>query len=218
LPAATQRLVALLALRGGALSREYVAGVLWIDHSQGSANASLRTALWRLKRLCAPVIDVSPTYLALSHDVALDVQEITEVAKHLTAGDATCSDGDLHTLMRAGELLPDWYDDWVVIDRERFRQTRLHALDSICNVLTRQGRYGLAVEVGLTAIAAEPLRESAHRAVMRAHLEEGNPGEALRQYELCRRLLHGLGLEPSIELEGLRTRCRRRDAVVTAVG
>ena len=40
-----------------------------------------------------------------------------------------------------GELLPDWYDDWVLLERERFRQLRLHALDALCDDLTRAGRH-----------------------------------------------------------------------------
>jgi hypothetical protein len=33
-------------------------------------------------------------------------------------------------------------------------------------------------------VAAEPLRESAHRALIKAHFAEGNPGEAAHQYRL----------------------------------
>jgi len=74
----------------------------------------------------------------------------------------------------------------------------LHALDTLCERLTTGGRLEEALEAGLCAVAAEPLRESAHRAVVRVHLEEGNTAEAIRQYRLCRRLLkEQLGVEPS---------------------
>src|SRR4029077_18810447 len=57
---------------------------------------------------------------------------------------------------------------------------------------------------GLAAVAGEPLRESSHRAVIRAHLADGNVAEAVRQYRLCRRLLNDhLGLEPSDQTDGL---------------
>ena len=59
----------------------------------------------------------------------------------------------------------------------------------------------------MAAVAVEPLRESAHRAVMRVHLAEGNRNEALRQYELCRRALAPVGLMPSAETVTLRGRC-----------
>ena len=47
-------------------------------------------------------------------------------------------------------------------------------------------------------MAAEPLRESAHRRVMQVHLAEENPSEALRQFDAVRVLLRDqLGIAPS---------------------
>ena len=126
-------------------------------------------------------------------------------------------DEDIDELMLAGDVLPDWYDDWIVIQRERFRQARLHAL-RLRRTLVHRGRYESAIDVGLAAVAGEPLRESAHRAVILVHLAEGNRSEALRQYELCRRLLkEQLGLEPSPETERLRAQCGARDGAVMAI-
>ena len=57
---------------------------------------------------------------------------------------------------------------------------------------------------GLAAVAGEPLRESAHRALITAYLAEGNRSEALRQYRFFRHLLADeLGLEPSPLMESL---------------
>ena len=80
----------------------------------------------------------------------------------------------------------------------------LRALDALCERLTGAGRLALAMEVGLASVAGEPLRESAHRAVIKIHLAEGNKAEALRQYRLYRNLLHErLGLSPSAQIEKL---------------
>lgn len=76
-------------------------------------------------------------------------------------------------------------------------------------------RFSEAFDAGMTSIAADPLRESAHRAVVRLHLAEGNVGAAVRQYELCRRLLdQQLGIEPTQLMDEL---VHRRRRVVTAV-
>jgi len=101
-----------------------------------------------------------------------------------------------------GDLLPDWYDDdWILLERERFRQLRLRALDALCARHLDAGRHGQALEAGLLSLAGEPLRESAHRALIRIHFAEGNTVEALRQYRLCRRVLHDqLGIEPTQQL------------------
>jgi DNA-binding SARP family transcriptional activator len=199
LPLSGQRLVAFLALRHRALQRVFVAGTLWLDSSQDAANASLRTALWRLRRLGCDLVDATATHLALSGSIAVDVHEVTAAAARVTGEGSTDERGDdREVLIVADELLPDWYDDWVVLDRERFRQIRLHALETLSETLSRRGRYGEAVEAGLRAVACEPLRESAHRAVVCAHLAHGNRIDALRQYELFRRMLDDqLGLAPS---------------------
>jgi DNA-binding SARP family transcriptional activator len=55
--------------------------------------------------------------------------------------------------------------------------------------LIGQGELSMAIDLGLRAVAIEPLRESAHRLVIRAHFAEGNRTEAVRQYEACARLL-----------------------------
>jgi DNA-binding SARP family transcriptional activator len=103
-----------------------------------------------------------------------------------------------------GELLPGWYDEWVLLERERLRQLRLHALEMLADKLTTVGRYGEAVQVAYAAVRAEPLRESAHRAVVRVHLAEGNLAEAGRAYAAFRDLLADeLGVVPTILMEDL---------------
>jgi DNA-binding SARP family transcriptional activator len=95
-------------------------------------------------------------------------------------------------------------EDWVLIERERFRQLRMRALEAACRRLTEEERLDEALEAGLMAIAAEPLRESAHRMLVLLHLAAGNAVEARRQYQLCRHLLRSqLGLEPSERMREL---------------
>jgi DNA-binding SARP family transcriptional activator len=207
IPPGAQRLIAFLALERVPMNRLYVAGALWIDSNQEAANANLRTALWRLKRLPYRLVDATATHVSLASDVVVDVHGVGEIARRVSTNDLGWEEDEVDCIVMAGELLPDWYDDWLVIERERLRQARLHALETICDALSHSGRYGKAIEVGLAAVACEPLRESAHRAVIRAHLGEGNSHEALRQYDLCRHRLEILGMEPSHELEKLRRRC-----------
>src|SRR5262249_8981933 len=107
-------------------------------------------------------------------------------------------------LSRFGDLLLDWYDDWILVERERFRQLRLHALEVICERLASARKFGQAVEAGVAPRTSEPLRESAQRVLIRVHLAEGNQVQALRQYESYRRQLYDeVGLEPSPQMEQL---------------
>jgi DNA-binding SARP family transcriptional activator len=210
LPVTAQRVLVFVALHERPVQRSYVAGSLWLDSPEERAHASLRSALWRLRRCDQRLVETSGVQLALGRDIDVDLRESQLLAmRALDVSDRGAVDIDAAAF--EGDLLPDWYDDWVLIERERYRQLRLHALDALCERLARDGRLDEALVLGLAAVAAEPLRESAHRAVVRIHLAEGNAGEAIRQYRLCRRLLsEQLGVEPSkrmLELvEGLNAR------------
>lgn len=111
---------------------------------------------------------------------------------------------DLASLRQCGDLLPGWYDDWVLLERERARQLQLHVLEIVANELIGLGRLAAALEFAMRALQMEQLRESAHRLVIRVHLAEGNVCEARRQFECCRRILRNeLGVHPSDQLRDL---------------
>jgi DNA-binding SARP family transcriptional activator len=201
LPLSAQRLLAFVALHERPLPRSFVAGSLWLDSSEERANANLRSALWRLHRSGQRVVECDGQRLALGRTVIVDLREADALAHRVLSGDAGL---EIEPSALGGELLPGWYDDWILFERERFRQLRLRALDALCDRLTEARRFDAALEAGLAAVAGEPLRESSHRAVIRAHLADGNAAEAIRQYRLCRRLLKDqLGLEPSDQTDGL---------------
>ncbi|MFK4123071.1 BTAD domain-containing putative transcriptional regulator [Streptomyces longwoodensis] len=65
--------------------------------------------------------------------------------------------------------------------REHFHQTRLHALEAISRRYRRAGRMCEALVYAMTAVEAEPLRESAHREVTAVHLGEGNVAPSPRR-------------------------------------
>jgi DNA-binding SARP family transcriptional activator len=212
-PLSAQRVVAFLGLNPGRVSRIFVGGHLWTLAREERAAGALRTALWRLGRPASMFVRCEGQWLSLSPDVEVDVADAARIARQLLDGaDAATCETAFTGLRGAGELLPDWYDDWVLIERERFRQLRLHALERLCLDFSGEGRYAEATEAGLAAVASEPLRESAHRALIEAHFAAGNPCEAVRQYEICRRLLRrDLDLAPSAVLEGLIGHRRRRE-------
>jgi DNA-binding SARP family transcriptional activator len=203
-----QRLVAFVALQDRAVRRLHASGVLWSDTSEQRANSSLRSALWRTPSPGGrPLIEATSTHLWLNPEVEVDFRRI--VSRAVSILDL---EDDDHGAPQLGgqlrqfgdDLLPDWYEDWVLVERERFRQLRLHALEAICQHLTDVGRYALALEAGLAAVACEPLRESAQRQVIRTHLMEGNVTEALRQYRGYARLLADeLGAVPSPSMDRL---------------
>jgi DNA-binding SARP family transcriptional activator len=212
LPAAAQRLVALLALQPRPVHRLHAAGLLWPDTSDARALASLRSALWRAGAITGGLIDADDHQLQLADGVAVDFRHVSERARAVIAGREPVAESDLALLDRAGELLPDWYQDWVLTERERFRQLRLHALEALSAQLVEEGRYAEAADAASAAISADPVRESAHRALIVVQLAEGNTGDAIRQYRLFRRILaERVGMAPSSAMERLMGSLRRRD-------
>jgi DNA-binding SARP family transcriptional activator len=141
--------------------------------------------------------------LWLADGVDVDLWEAERVAGVLCSIDPPTEPPSGLDLLRA-DLLPDWAEDWLVLEQESFRQQRLHALETGAGLLCRHGRFTHALDAALAAVRAEPLRESAHRRVIEVHLAEGNHAEALRQYDGYRRLLAAeLGLPPSENIRGL---------------
>ncbi len=203
-PAAGQRLIALLALKRRPMFRQEVAGILWPESSEESAGGCLRTALWRVRCSASTLIVAAGSHLELSSSVRTDVATIVRDARRLL--DPHCALDDLvpEPWRLAAELLPGWYDDWVIFEQERFRQLCLHALDALAARLLAAGRHGAAVEAAYTAIRADPLRESAQRLLIQIHLAQANVMEACRSYGVYAKALGAqLGISPSAELAAL---------------
>jgi DNA-binding SARP family transcriptional activator len=203
LPRSVQRLVAYLSLSRSP-ARTVVAGQLWPDVPDARAHSSLRSAVWRLQKAAPGVVAVSGGSLALARGVRVDVRELTEWA-HGVLDPRSDIDGVMPPdVGQAGELLPGWFDDWVLLERERLRQLRMHTLEALADKFGRAGRYGEAVQAAHAAVRAEPLRETAHRVLVRIHLAEGNVAEAVRTYESFRKvLLDEMGVAPTAQMNAL---------------
>jgi DNA-binding SARP family transcriptional activator len=143
--------------------------------------------------------------LLLRTDVLIDVHMVGDWASRLISGRSAHS--DLTALPRGidpFDLLPGWYDDWVLLEREQLRQRILHALEVMSYHLAAAGRYAEAVDAAMMAVSAEPLRESAQQALLEAHLAEGNWVEGQRVLESYRELLgRELGVDPDPRLESM---------------
>jgi len=197
-PASTHRLVAFLALRGGPVERSQVASCLWLDKSEERAHANLRSSLWRLRHQEMPLVATAVTSLSLLSDVSVDLHALLARARQLITENVPVDLSTVDVAALGADLLPAWYDDFVELERERFRQTRLHALEALSRRSARAGAFAEAVDAGLAAVSVDPMRESAHRVVIEAHLAEGNQSDALLQFRRLATILHQqLGIRPS---------------------
>lgn len=205
IPEGSKRLLAYIAIHRGPIERRQVAGTLWPLGSEARAAGNLRSALWRLNNMGIALLCADKHSMTLGNDVLVDVHIVTGWTSRLTVGSA--SDKDLDVIpwtFSQLELLPGWYDDWALLERERVAQRVLHALEAQSRRLIQQGRHAEAVEAALVATGADPLRESAQQCLIRAHLAAGNwitGRQCLRTYRSV--LRREIGVEPSPALLAL---------------
>ncbi len=196
LPGSARRAIAYLAIKGPVVQRSLMSMELWPTVLETRARANLRRAIWQTP---AGWVTAGSWDVRLEADV--DVAAAHRVAEQaLDAAPLDASQLDLLTR----DLLPGWYEEWLLDEQDSFHLTRLQALEAECRTATRLRQYTLATRAGLAAVSAEPLRQSALCALVQAHLEEGNSYEALRRYENYRDALWAeLEVEPDPEVTAL---------------
>jgi DNA-binding SARP family transcriptional activator len=198
-PEGSKHLLAFVALRPHRVERRQAAGTLWPFGDDERAAGNLRSALWRLRRAGIDVMAADKWSLSLSAGVLVDVHLMEQWATRLIEGRPGARDLAVSpSIIDALNLLPGFYDDWALMERERIRQRVLHALEALSERLAAAGRFADAIEAAMLATSAEPLRESAQRVLIKAHIAEGNVTEARRSYRTYKDLMRReLGVMPS---------------------
>jgi DNA-binding SARP family transcriptional activator len=161
------------------------------------SQASLRTALWRIRQADERLVSTTNGTVRLGKSVQVDLHDCLNVIERVLSGES--AEVVIDSLL--GDLLPGWEEDWLLLERERIRQLQLHAVEALADQLRRRGQYAEAIDAALTAIAAEPLHESAYAVLIATHLDEGNVAEAHRQFDRYAGMLWTeMRLTPSTDL------------------
>lgn len=199
-PYRAQRLIAFLAILGGR-PRSVVAGSLWPDSTEDHARSNLRTTAVQVRRLAPGLLEAARDPLSLDAAAVVDLDVLRQGLEWESEPSAEQA---AHDLLTAGELLPGWYEDWVLFERERLRQRRMIALDQLSMQLFRQGNLHLALACAHVCVALEPLWESPHRTLVQIHLSAGNRVQALQVYRAFRaRSIAEVGLSPDHSFDEL---------------
>ncbi|WP_201299864.1 AfsR/SARP family transcriptional regulator [Streptomyces mexicanus] len=207
-PVGSKRLLAFIALNYRvSVPRALIAGNLWPDVCEQKAHTNLRAALTRLHDLGRMALDVSPCEVRLARKVTVDLYDARSLAQHILDPRVPAEDLELNAAtvdQLSADLLPGWYDEWAVLEAEKWHQLRLHALEQLAGEFIDTEQFAGAVTAAHTAVQADPLRESSQASLIRAHLAEGNLAEALEHFErYARRLRNELGLRPTQRLRRL---------------
>ena len=213
---AAQRLLAFVALTPRGADRAFTAFQLWPEHCEKRAKANLRSALWRLGKAPSNLTIATKCQLRLDPAVWVDARDgVRELAR---GGVEEIAEAVLPFHALDSDLLPDWYDDWLMVERERLRQFRLGSLEDAARRSIQAGHFSKAIQLALAAVSIEPLRQSGHLLVIEAHAAQGNQVEAIRQYETLRALLRSkLGCEPSAAAAELMEPIMARPATETLI-
>lgn len=222
-----QALLAYLALPAGqAHPRDKLAALLWGDTAEEQARASLRQALFALRKALpatallteAETVALNPAVVAV--DVGAFERRVAEGTPEALAEAATLYHGDL----LAGLALKEApFEEWLLGERERLRELALEGLAKLLAQQRAAGATETAVQTALRLLTLDPLQEPVHRTLMRLYAQLGQRGAALRQYQHCVGVLQReLGAEPEGETKQLyqgilRQRPVSRDASETPV-
>jgi SARP family transcriptional regulator, regulator of embCAB operon len=198
-----QRLITALALYGPR-NRSYIAGLLWPDSPEARALESLRVSVHLISRQTPGLLVNGGPVLSLTESLAIDLQECVERVRKCEQSGANAAEDICFSRLRHAELLPGWYEDWVILEQNRLRNLRLRAFVGHAGRWLEQGDFEDAAEAARSALELEPLQEFSVGLLMRAELKLGNRAAALRTFEDFKgRLAAELGVGPSAGLAQL---------------
>ena len=213
-----EKLLAYLLLRNGTPQpRRRLAFLFWPDSAEGQAQTNLRRELHRLRRLLPQtegLILVEDHLLGLRPGAASS--DVERFDREIDTARRRGGEAELEGLRRAveiyrGELLPEFYDDWVLEERERLHERYVGGLERICELLEQGDRLNEALEYARRWHHADPLSERAVTVLMGLLTRHGDRPLALDLFaRYTSRLARETGLEPGPELWELRQRLTRR--------
>lgn len=180
--------------------REKLIELLWPDGSPENARGRLNTVLWRLRSLLADLGLDTAVCLPSSRDwiaftparpFTCDVAQFDDALAQAALAQDEMREHCLQTAVSLyqGDLFDGLYTEWILAAREQFARRHLHALGELMAACLARHAYADALAHGHTILAADPLREEVHRALMVCYRQLGQPSLAIQQFQHCARLL-----------------------------
>jgi predicted ATPase/DNA-binding SARP family transcriptional activator len=201
-----QSLFAYLILNAGTTQRrEKLAGMLWPDSLEETARDNLRHALWRIRKALPsqPTVeylltdDLSIAFNA-SADYWLDAASLEKLNDGASADELLSTLSEYH-----GELLPGFYDEWVVSEREHLASIFEHHMARLMSLLEKENRFLEILDWAERWIKLGQKPEPAYRALMTAHGAKGDMSKVAATYERCTKSLKEFGIAPSEQTRAL---------------
>jgi len=201
-----QSLFAYLILNAGTSHRrEKLAGLLWPDSLEETARDNLRHALWRIRKALPSQSKVE--YL-LTDDLSISFNAFSEYSLDVATLDKVEENAPTDELIAVlsayqGELLPGFYDEWVLLAREHLSSVFEHHMSRLMSMLQEENRWLDILDWGERWIKLGQKPEPAYRALMTAHAVKGDMSKVAATFERCVKSLKEFGIEPSEQTKEL---------------
>jgi predicted ATPase/DNA-binding SARP family transcriptional activator len=220
-------------------ARSALAELVWEGYSAPSALKNLRNTLSHLRSLLSlgqegdnthPLLSIDHNFVQFnadsilcSVDVLLFDGHIAWCAAHSHPNGNLCPECHVHFVqalaLYRGDCLADLatdesvaFEDWRLLQQETRHSQAIDALGKMAAYAAAQTDYPQVELYARRWLALEPWNEAAHRHLIRSLAQQGQRGQALHQYETCRRILAAeLTVEPDEETERLVVQIRRGD-------
>jgi DNA-binding SARP family transcriptional activator/Tfp pilus assembly protein PilF len=188
--------------------REALQALFWPEKSPRAAANNLRQALWHLRRALPP-----DTLHLQGDEVGWNPMALPWVDVRAFEAAVDADDLDSALALYGGLLLPDVYDEWAQMERERLQVRYLTALECRARQHYEARRWQAALDDAEALLASDPLNEAATHLSMGCHWALGQREAARCVYEAYRqRVRQELGAEPSPETTALCQRILRGEA------
>jgi predicted ATPase/DNA-binding SARP family transcriptional activator len=203
---AAQSIFAYLILNAGtSYRREKLAGMFWPDATEETARAYLRHELWSIRKAFPPQSKVE--YL-IANDINISFDAFTEYWLDVTVLTNVREAASIEELINAlsvfhGELLPGFYDDWVIQEREHLQAVYEKKIARLLELLEKEKCWSEILEWAEHWISFGQAPEAAFRYLMIAYNALGDRSKVTSTYERCVQALRDLDIEPSEQTRAL---------------
>jgi predicted ATPase/DNA-binding SARP family transcriptional activator len=226
-----QALLAYLMLyRDRAHARSVLADLFWPDLEEPRAKANLRHCLYSVRKILAgPELPCGPYLLTQGKTVCfnpnsaywLDVQEFEEklATAQQSSGEERATLLSEAAALYTGDLLPGFYDDWVLIEQQHLRDVYLQALRELIEHHQACRDYKRAIARAQRALGVNAWSEALHQKLIELYALSEDRTAALQQYAECEKILQReLNIAPTTETRALYEKILRGELLALGAG
>jgi DNA-binding SARP family transcriptional activator/tetratricopeptide (TPR) repeat protein len=211
LPERELALVLALARQRKFYTRCEIAALVWPDSDEDAARETFNSCLYRLRQRLPDVVTYSREGYRLHEHVRVDLRELEHWVSSLSLR-RPLRDQErivfraLYERLRSTTGPADDDERWAWLNPivRRADDMRRTVAERLAGEALRRGECDEALMLARQLVADDPCDEAAREIAVRAHLQLGRRGEALREFRQYRDVLQReLEAEPSAQLAGL---------------